>query len=193
LWLALALPPLVVVVAIHGLDVDLGAILTDRRLVIEQAATLATALSAAVAAFALTVPGADRKWLWLPAIPLAIWLATLGKGCLDDWLTYGAAGLRLRPDFDCLLPMIAIGAIPAIAMIVMLRRGAPLYPRPSLALGTLATAAVANFGLRLFHIGDVSIMVLVWHFGYFLILVTVAGLAGPRVISWRANRLRLSR
>ena len=52
----------------------------------------------------------------------------------------------------------------------MLRRGAPLAPRATLFLGALATAAVVAFGLRFFHIGDASIMVLTWHMGLAAVL-----------------------
>lgn len=184
LWLALAIPPLVVVVTVHGLDVDLAAALADRRFVIEQIATLATALTAAVAAFASTVPGCNRKWYWLPVIPLAVWFATVGAGCIEDWRALGPAGLRLRLDTGCLLPMVLIGVVPAVAMVTMLRRGAPLSPRVTLILAALATAGIVNFALRLFHFGDVSVMVLVWHLGLVAALSIGAGLLAPRFLGW---------
>jgi hypothetical protein len=183
-WLALGLPPLVLVVAVHGLDVDLGTAMADRRFLIEQIATIATALMAAFAAFASTVPGASRKWRWLPAVPFAVWLLSVGKGCVEDWLALGPAGLALRVDSGCFLPMVLIGLVPAIAMVTMLRRGAPLSPRLSLVLAALATAAMVNFALRFFHIGDVSIMVLVWHFGIVAALSACAGLLAPRLLAW---------
>jgi hypothetical protein len=186
-WLALGLPPLALVVAGHGLDVGLDTILGDQRLIVEQIAVLATAISAAVAAFASTVPGANRRWLWVPVVPLAAWLLTVGKGCLDDFVTLGSGWLDLSLDTGCLLPMILISIVPAIAMVVMLKRGAPLSPRLTLALGALATAAIVNFGLRLFHVGDISLMILVWHFGLIAVVSALAGIVGPRVLAWRQN------
>jgi len=186
-WIALGLPPLVLVIAAHGLNVDLNTFLGDRRLVVEQLAALATAISAAVAAFASTIPGKRRKRLWLPLIPLAVWLLTIGKGCVDDFLRLGSGWMSLRLDTGCLPPMILISIVPAIAMVVMLRRGAPLSPRLTLALGALATAAIVNFGLRLFHVGDISLMVLVWHFGLIAVVSALAGIVGPRVLAWRQN------
>lgn len=190
LWLALAVPPILAVVAFHGIEVNLATFLVDRRMLIEEVATLATAVTAAIAAFASTVPGRGRNWLWLPALPFAVWLLTVGKGCLDDWMRLGAAGLALRPD-DCFLPMILVGTVPAAAMIAMLRRGAPLHPRLTLLLGTLATAAVANFGLRFFHIGDVSIMLLVWHFGVLAAFLCAAAAVGPRILRWNNSAAAL--
>jgi hypothetical protein len=184
IWLALAIPPLVLVIAVHGLDVDLSAALADRRFVIEQGATLATALTAAVAALASTVPGVNRKWLWLPAVPLAIWLATVGASCVADWRSLGPAGLQLRWDGACFLPMVLIGIVPAVTMVSMLRHGAPLFPRLSLILAAVATAGVVNFALRFFHFGDVSVMVLVWHLGMVALLSIGAGLLGPGFLGW---------
>jgi hypothetical protein len=117
-------------------------------------------------------------------VPLAVWLLALGKGCLDDWLQFGPDGLALRPDFECVGPMLLMAVVPTGAMLAMLRQGAPLAPRATLFLGALATAAVVAFGLRFFHVGDASIMVLTWHMGLAAVLSLAAGLAGPRVLGW---------
>jgi hypothetical protein len=185
LWLALSVPFLAAVVWLMPSEMRPGAVVADRQFLIEQAFTLITALSAAAAAFCSVVPGYDRRILLLPLLPLAAWLATVGEGCWHDWITLGADGLRLRPDWDCLPPAILIGIVPAIAMVVMLRRGAPLIPRVTIALGALAVAALANLGLRLFHVGDVSVMVLFWHLGAAAVLAAVAAGFGPRVLYWR--------
>ncbi len=173
-----------VVVAVKGLF-DPRMVLADHRMVIEEAATLVTAVTAALAAFQSTVPGASRRWLWVPLAPLAVWLASVGQGCIDDYIRLGMAGLAVRFDGGCMLPMVLIGFVPTIMIVVMLRRGAPLAPRLTLALAGLAVAALANFGLILFHTGDVSIMVLVWHFGLVMVASAVAAALGPRVLGWR--------
>jgi hypothetical protein len=80
-----------------------------------------------------------------------------------------------------------IGIVPAVAMVLMLRRGAPLYPRLTLLLGALAVGAIGNFGMQIFHFRDASIMVLVWHLGSVAVLSALAGLAGERVIGWRKH------
>jgi hypothetical protein len=55
-------------------------------------------------------------------------------------------------------------------------RGAPLSPRITPALGALAAAALGNFGLRVFHPADASLMVLIWHFGG--VALRARGIAG---------------
>jgi hypothetical protein len=186
LWLALSIPVLVAVVWLMSpSDINPLAALADRRFLLEEAVLLATALTAALAAFASVVPGYDRRILLIPLLPLAAWLATLGEGCWRNWVALGADGLALRPDWDCLPPAILIGIVPSVAMVIMLRRGAPLLPRISIALGALAVAALANLGLRLFHVGDASVMVLFWHLGGAAVLAGLAALAGRRVLYWR--------
>jgi hypothetical protein len=187
LWLALSVPILAAVIwLVMPSDINPAvAAITDRRFLIEETVLLVTALTAALAAFASVVPGYDRRILLIPLLPFAVWLASLGEGCWRNWVALGTNGLTLRPDWDCLPPAILIGIVPSIAMVVMLRRGAPLIPRTSIALGALAVAALANLGLRVFHVGDASVMVLFWHLGGAAVLAGLAALAGRRVLYWR--------
>jgi len=185
-WLALSVPFLVLVVwLLKPSEISPVAALADRRFLLEELLLLVTALTAALAAFGSVVPGYDRRILLIPLAPFALWLASLGEGCWRNWLTLGPEGLTLRPDWDCLPPAILISIVPAIVMAVMLRRGAPLLPRISIALGALAVAALTNLGLRLFHLGDASLMVLFWHLGGAAVLAGLASLAGRRVLYWR--------
>ncbi|MBO0764951.1 MAG: DUF1109 family protein [Hyphomicrobiaceae bacterium] len=184
-WLALALPYVAVVAWVHLASFDAVAVVADPRFMIEQAAGLATALTAAFAAFASVVPGFDRRALLLPLAPLALWLASIGQGCVEDWLQLGPDGLSVRPDWDCLPAALIIGAVPAAVLFVMLRRGAPLHPRVSLALAALAVAAVSNLGMQVFHFRDASVMLLVWHLGGMAAISLVAGSLGGRVLRWR--------
>lgn len=185
LWLAIALPYVAIVVWGKLLMVDVAQTLADPRFMIEQAATFATALTAAIAAFRSIVPGFDRRVLLLPLAPLALWLGSVGQGCLQDWLQFGADGLAIRPDWECLPSASIIGIVPAAAMVVMLRRGAPLFPRLTMVLGALAVAAIGNFGMQLFHFRDASIMVLFWHLGSVAVLSALAGWLGGHVLGWR--------
>jgi hypothetical protein len=184
LWLAISAPYVAMVVMLGPMPNNLAPISHDAQFLIEQAATLVTAVTAGLVAFYSVVPGYDRRLLLLPLVPFAAWLATLGEGCLRDWIKLGTHGLELRPDWGCLPSAAWIGIVPAVAMVIMLRRGAPLFPRASIALGGLAVAALANFGLRLFHLGDASIMVLFWHFGSVVLLATLAAALGRYFLSW---------
>jgi len=184
-WLSASLVYVSIVVAAYlwadgGLPTSI-----QMRFVLELAAILATAVTAAIAAFSSVVPGRDRRFLLLPLIPVSVWLATLGHGCLQDWQVLGITGLQVRADWDCAMPALVVSALPAGVMLLMLRRGAPLIPAVSLALGVLATGAIANFGLRVFHAGDLSIQILAWHAGGVVVVSMIASLAGTRVLPWR--------
>lgn len=184
-WLAVALPYVAAVVWGKLAMVDPAQVGADARFVVEQAATLATALAAAAAAFRSAVPGFDGRVLLAPLVPLVLWLASVGHGCVQDWLEFGADGLAIRPDWDCLPMAAVIGILPAAAIVAMLRRGAPLQPRLTLALAALAVASVANFGLQFAHARDASVMVLVWHLGAAAVLAALGGSLGARVLGWR--------
>jgi len=189
IWFAISVPYVAAVIWLHSMSFDVTQMLADRQFIVEQIATLLTAIAAVTAAFCSVVPGYDRRILLFPLPPLTIWLISIGEGCVRDWLRLGAQGLALRADWDCLPPAALIGIVPALAIVIMLRRGAPLYPRVSLALAALAVAALGNFGLRFFHVGDASIMVLVWHFGSVVVLALLAGWIGKRVLNWKKAEL----
>lgn len=191
LWLGVAIPYVAAVVWGKLTMVDPAQAANDTRFMVEQAATLATALTAAIAAFRSAVPGFDMRILLLPIAPLGLWLASVGHGCVQDWLRLGADGLTIRPDWDCLPMATIIGIVPLAAIIVMLRKAAPLHPRLTLALAALAVASIANFGLQFAHVRDASIMVLVWHLGAAAVLAALGGWLGKRVLRWQPNPLQL--
>jgi hypothetical protein len=194
LWLLLVVPYAAAMVYLfrdHA-DPGLAEITASPRYFVEQAAALLTAATAAYAAFSSLVPGHNRRVFWLPVLPLAVWLASIGQGCVEDWLRFGPSGLAIRPDTACLYPGLLIGIVPALTIAVMLRRGAPLMPRITVALGGVAVAGLVNFVLQLFHGRDLSIMVLVWHVGFLVVAALLAGWIGPRLIAWRRPSLKMS-
>lgn len=185
-WLALAVPYVALVVLVISPRGDLLSQMSDVRFVIEQAAALATGMAAALAAFVTVVPGHNGKVVALPLLPLGLWLGSLGQGCIQAWAQRGPEGWALRPDWVCLPAIIVVGAFPAFVMAIMLHRGVPLTPHRTTLLGGLAAAALGNFGLRLFHPQDASVMVLVWQFGTVAFLSALAGCTGRYLLSWQA-------
>jgi hypothetical protein len=184
-WFAASVPYVALVVLLMSPRPDLFEKLVNARFVIEQSAALTTALIAAMAAFCAVIPGLPVWRLVLPLVPLAIWVGSLAQGCISALLEKGLAALRLMPDLICFPAIIAVSALPALLMVVMLRRGAPLMPKITVAYGALAATALGNFGLRLFHPQDASLMVLVWQFGTVVILTALASLFGRRLLRWR--------
>ena len=186
LWFALGIPYVALVVGVMSPRSDLFTKLSDPVYLVEESAALATGIAASLAAFVSIVPGFDRRILLLPVFPFAIWLGSLGLGCLESWIQLGPDGLSVHPDWFCFPAISLVGMVPAIAMALMLRHGAPLTPHLSTALGGLAAAGLGNFGLRLFHPQDASIMVLVWQMGTVFVLTALAGWAGGLLLDWRS-------
>lgn len=183
-WIALALPYVALVVLVIAPRADLATKLVDANYAVEISAAFATGLTAAFAAFATAVPGHNRRIASLPLFPLAIWLGSIGNGCIQTLI--GPEGFSLHSDWFCIPATVLVGLIPAIAMAVMLRQGAPLAPHLTAALGGLAAAGFGNFGLRLFHEQDASLVVLIWQFGTVLVLTILAALAGQYLLNWRS-------
>src|SRR5262249_44971713 len=126
---------------------DSSAAFRDHLFLVELAAAFATGLAAAIAAFTTIVPGYSRYWVALPAAPLVIWLASLGPGCAQQLNQFGIEGLPLRHSPWCVPFIVLFGTLPAVLATVMLRRGAPLTPCLTAALGGLAAAGLANVGV----------------------------------------------
>ncbi len=185
-WLAISIPYVALVVYILSPRPDLAEKLFEWRYIVEQLAALATGIAAATAAFATTIPGYDRRVFLLPVVPLAAWLGILGLGCIAQWIQFGAAVLKLWPDWFCFPGTVSVGALPAIAIAIMLRRGAPLFPHVSVFFGGLAAAGLGSFGLRFSHTQDASLMVLVWQFGSVFVLAALAGCAGGYLLNWQS-------
>jgi hypothetical protein len=190
LWL-MGVGPCVAIVSVHVAGRDAMASI-DTRMMVEQAAVLLTGLTAALAAFSMVVPGRDWRIALLPLVPLAVWLGSLGEGCMHDWSRMGADALQLRSDWDCVPPAIALSIPCAASMLVMLRRGAAVSPSVTLGLGALASAAMVNFALRLIHAGDVAVMVLAWHFGGTAVVTALASRFGDQVLNWHPKWASLS-
>jgi hypothetical protein len=186
-WAALALAFGAAMVVAIGPRPDLAERLVEARFLLEQSAALATGLAAALAALALTIPGASPLLRLLPVVPGALWLATLSAGCLRDWWQWGVDGLRITPDPACFGYIALIGSLPGLVLYLMLRRGVPLSPRLTIAFAALAAAGLGNFALRFFHMQDAAWMVLVWQVGSVAVIATLAGFGGRHLLRWPAR------
>jgi hypothetical protein len=168
----------------HG---DLLSKLSTPQYLAEEVFALATGVLAAIAAFASVVPGYNRKLLAPPLVLLALWLGSLGVSGAHDWLRVDPDGFSFQLEWFCLPAIAIIGAVPAIAMAVMLRQGAPLTPRVSLALGGLAAAGLGNVGLCLIHHQFSGVLVLVWHMSAVVLLSMLGGCAGRYLLNWPSS------
>lgn len=186
-WLAVSVPVLAAITWFFGFRPDLAQCLADNRFVIQNLAALLTGLTAAWAALASSVPGFKSRQMMVPLVPALLWLASAGEGCWAEWRANGWSNLDSVVHQKCLPEIVGSGLVPALALMVLLRRGLSLTPGLTAALAALAAAATGSAALSLFHEGDTAWVTLTWHVGSATGLSAVASLAGPWLFKDRAR------
>jgi hypothetical protein len=190
LWLAFAGGLVALIAAGHGgIRPDFMLNFRQPAFVLTFGAALATGVLSAVAAFAISIPGRSRWWLALPLPPLAIWMSTIGYGCVADWVSLGPDGFRFDMEMRCAALLVMTSVPLAIALAAMLRYAAMLRPGLVALTGGLAIASIAAAALPLFHEHDATVLILVWNVGAAVVITGVAGLSGRRIFAWMAARL----
>jgi hypothetical protein len=181
IWLAFAGLILALVAIGHGVRSDLVERLHQPAFAVSLAAALATGILAATAAFAVSLPDRSRWWLLLPLPALAVWIATIGYGCLFDWVSIGPDGIRLDEESRCLALLLLTSVPLAIALAAMLRYAAMLRAGAVAVMGGLAVAAITATALSLFHNHDATVMILVWNLGTAAVITGAGCLFGRRM------------
>lgn len=142
-----------------------------------------TAITAAWAAFTLSVPGRSPAWAWLPLPPALVWIAASGLGCLRTWLAPGTSISTLHQSTDCLVFIIGF-SVPLSALLVwLLRRACPLRPLRTALLVGLASAAASASLLEICHAFDAAATDLLTHALAVGIVVAANAAMGGRLLS----------
>lgn len=184
-WVGAVIAVIATLVVVMGPRPGLVEAMSVPAAAMEWAAAVLTGLLAGYAVFEVSVPGGSTRWAWLPTPALALWLGSIGLGCLGDWMRVGANAF----DFDshgamCLAMIVMIGVPLALAMLLMVRHAAAARPVETAILASLSTAAFAAAGVSLVHPGDTALMVLLWHVGAVLMLMVMAAVFGRRALAW---------
>jgi hypothetical protein len=164
-----------------------GALLgvsTERVYLLQQAGLIATAVPAAVAAFASVIPGDSRRLRWMPLAAAAIVMLTLVSGIVRDVSTHGIVGVGRETDWPCVISIVAGGAILWSVAAVMLRRGAPLAPASTSLLAGLAAVSLANLEACVTRSHAFTVTVLVWHGMTSMLVIAVVVASGRRLLTW---------
>ena len=188
LWLLIAATILALLAISHGLRPDLAVKFQQQTFIVGVAASLLTAVLAAIAAFFVSVPDRSRRWLLLPAPALVVWMSTTGYQCLTDWVSIRSDGMHWGETADCFATVVLTSVPLWIVLLVMLRYTAWLPSRAVGLAGSLAVAALAASALSLFHSIDASAMILMWNFGSAALLVMLGSIFGPKMFAWVAPR-----
>ena len=189
IWLALAAFILALLCVAHGVRPDLPMRLRHPFFVFSMVGALATAVLAAFASFKLNLPESPRWWVLLPLPGFAMWVSTIGYGCLTDWISMNPNGIQLGEAARCFATLVMTSVPLSIAMAIMLRFAAPLRPTIVSAAAGLAIAAMTSFALSLLHTLDASIMILIWNLGIAALIAGMASALGRPLLAWVAARI----
>jgi hypothetical protein len=131
LWLAFAAIILGLIAIAHGVRPDFSDCVRQPLFVLGMLGALATSILAAVASFQLSLPDSSRLWIVLPLPALALWVVTIGYGCLTDWVSMDPNGVHMGEAVRCFATLLMTSVPLSIAMLVMLRYAALLRPLES--------------------------------------------------------------
>jgi len=188
LWLAFAAIMLGLIAIAHGLRPDFFDRVRQPLFVLSMLGALATSILAAVASFRLSLPDSSRLWIVLPLPALALWVATIGYGCLTDWVSMDPDGVHMGEAVRCFATLLMTSVPLSIAILVMLRYAALLRPLEVSVTGGLAVAALTAFALSLFHDLDATVMILIWNLGAAALIAALGSLFGRSMLTWMASR-----
>lgn len=157
LWAALALAFVAGGSWALGPRADLLQKLSDPSYLAETAVLLAVFVLGSRSAFRLSVPGLERGWIGrvAPAAGLAAWVLLV--------VARYPAEQPMVDGLGCIANMTALGLIPAVAALRMLRTGAPMESGWAGAHGALAAASLAMLGVHSICAHDGPAHVMVFH------------------------------
>ena len=184
LWLLMAAAVLLLLAIAHGVRPDLSTKMHQQIFVAGMVFALATAILAAIAAFKLSLVDNSRWWALLPAPALALWVSTIGYGCLTDWVNFDSGTMRVGEALRCFATLLLVSLPLSASMFVMLRHAARLRPSMVTMTAGLAVAAITSTAMSLLHRLDATIMILMWNLGTAMVIVLIEGAAGKRILAW---------
>ena len=186
-WLLIALVALVLLALEHGLRSDIANQLRNPSFLVGTTASCLTGALAALGCLMASLPDRSRYWLLLPLPPLAVWTATLGYGCLTDWVSYDAGGLRMGAAFQCFATVLLVSLPLSASIFVMLRHAARLRPTLVTLAAGLAVAGMTSTAMSLLYRLDATVMNLIWNLGTATLIVLIEALVGRRVLTRMAK------
>jgi hypothetical protein len=131
---------------------------------IELISAVLTGVLALVAAFHLSMPDRSPRWAWLPIPTLVTWVGATSFDCARMAVERGIGALFLSIGWPCFIFITVVSLPLGIALLLMLRRGAPIEPVRVAMLGGLGVSALAAAALHAFHplhsgLGDIGMHV----------------------------------
>ena len=190
-WVVLAAVSFAVVLFLMGVRRELGDSGDRADFAFEAALLIITAMSAAVGALVISVPGAERSPLvrWAPIVAATasvLWAA----GELVYAAATGAPTGRLTFAWHCVYKTSCVGAVPGIALFLMVRRAAPTRAMWAGLLAVLATAAVGVLGANVICPNDRPLHMLLWHVAPLMLFAAIGAALGAWLLKWPGRPLQ---
>jgi hypothetical protein len=185
-WFVVALAALGLVMVLMGVRRELGDAVDRTDFAIEAALLIVTAVSAAVGALLMSIPGAERARL-VRLLPIVAGSATV-LWALGEQLIASAMGAptgRLTFAWHCVYKTASVAAIPSVVLFVMIRRAAPLHTARTGFLAMLATAAVGVLGANIICPNDRPLHMLLWHAAPLMLFAGFGAGLGTWLLRWR--------
>jgi hypothetical protein len=182
LWSAFATLVIAIIAVACGSRADLAHAVTEADFLAPLVGSWLTGITAAAAAFHVSLPDRSRHWLWLPLLPVLLWGTGFAYTCAVNWNDIPGS-LSLLPESACLMTILAVSAGLIAVLLPMLRRVKTLRPRLTAWLGCLAVAGFADTAHLLVHTEQDSLLALTVNLVPAVVLVVFGGLAGRRVVA----------
>jgi hypothetical protein len=184
-WAAAALVVWAALVVFREPRTDLDVMLARPAFVAQALLLLATAALGGVAAFVLSVPGAERSRVlrWLPIGAAIAWVALI-VGLLLQRPAPLALVMNERAIVSCAIKTITFGAAPALLILLLVRRAAPMERGWTAGLAGLGAFALGALGTQIDCPINRPSHLLEWHAAPVFLYVAALALAG-RVLFFR--------
>ena len=164
--------------------------LASPRVWLPHLAAIATCLLASWAAFASVIPGHSRGPAVWAALAALVWITTVVVA--SQWHSDVATIVAARHEAACVAVIVLGGAPLLVAMVAMLRRGAPFTPGTTAAFAALAVGAITNIGACFWRPHAVDDVMLVWHGGAIVALVLACAVLARLIPPGLDARMRRS-
>ena len=177
-WILLAIIAIGVAIAWRGLRSNIASALSDSTFIVTNLLILLVAISSAWLAMTMAVPGALRSALakWIPIAGLGAWAAIL----IQQIATTGDITSALMTEqvvAGCMFKTYGIAIGPALAIILLAQRAAPLDWRWTAGLASLSALAFGVLGTELICPITSYAHLFNWHFLPVAMMAAVAFIA----------------
>jgi hypothetical protein len=184
-WLVFAALSLAVVMLLMGVRRELDGTADRIDFTIEAALLLVTAVSAAIGALLVSIPGADPsgRMRWIPIV-LGVACVALAAGELVYAAVTGAPTGQLTFAWHCVYKTTSVAIVPGALLFVMMRRAAPLHAAWAGTLALLATAAIGVLGANIICPNDRPLHMLLWHVLPLMLFAGAGAALGRWLLRW---------